>query len=378
MPKFYASTSKGLTKVLAEELKTLGIFVKTEDAFGCGFEGNWMDCLKVNLCSRVATRVSLSVLEFPAYTDEEIYNNVMKHDFTKYLGKDQTFMVHGTVKESAMRDQRLAALKVKDAIADQFREKYGQRPNVNKEAPDSNFSIFGFKNRYHVSVDTSGAPLTRRGYRKALTMAPLREHLASGILNMTNWDGKTPIIDPMCGSGTFLIEAALMAAKIMPGTFRTSYSWQNFQHIETDGWGPMVDEVCEQEVEDLPIMFYGYDKDGDALRAAKENAKRAGVDHMIQFERRNAEMLARPEDVEKGIILTNPPYGIRMGDEFFLDELYKNFSFQLKQQYPGWDFWVLSGKAELTRNFQMKAKQKIPVMNGNIECRLIHYQLRNK
>jgi len=374
VPQFYASSSKGLSEALATELKNLGLEVTETDTFGVKFESNWEGCFKANLCSRLATRISLPVLEFPAYNPDEVYDNVMKHDFTRYLSPEQTLMVHSTVKESSIRDQRILALKVKDAIVDQFRKKHDRRPDVNKDTPDTVFSIFGFKNNFHLSVDTSGAPLTRRGYRKSVVTAPLREHLASGILELTGWDRNTPIVDPMCGSGTFLIEAALMATNVMPGTFRDKFSWQHFSHVDKSPWDGLLEKTLEDESEELDFKFYGFDTDWDALDAAQKNAKRAGVDHLIEFQKCDIRELERPE-VENGMIVTNPPYGIRLGDEHFLDELYKDFAFQMKQQFAGWDMWLLSGNAELTRNLKMKATQKMPIMNGNLDCRLINYKI---
>ena len=375
MPKFYASTSKGLAEVLKAELEGLGLKVLETDRMGCLFESPWSGCFKANLYSRLATRISLPVLDFSAYKEEEIYNNLSKHDFTKYLGPDQSLMIKASLGQSSIRDQRMVALKAKDAIVDQFWKKFDRRPDVEKDKPDIRIFIHGFKNQFTVAVDTSGKSLSERGYRKDGGEAPLREHLAAGILDLMKWDHKTPIIDPMCGSGTFLIEAALKAAKIAPGTSHTKFAFQNFSHVNSEEWEGMLDQAISEEVEDMPVMFYGYDKDGRALDGARRNAERAGVDHMISFQRRNADVFEPPEEVEKGIILTNPPYGIRLGDEFFLEELYKNFSHQLKTNCKGWDLWVLSGNAELTKHLRMKSTNRWQVYNGNLDCRLINYKL---
>ena len=197
MPLFYASTSRGLSPALAEELKGFGLNVKQVDQQGCAFEGPWSHCAKANLRSRIATRIALPVLDFPAYQADDIYNNVKKHDFTRYLKVNMTFSVKAKLSECAMKDQRLLAMKVKDVIADQFNQKFDSRPSIDKKAPNVRIFIFGSKNQYRVSVDTTGYSLSQRGYRCDTVEAPIREHVAAGLLNMAKWDQKRPLVDLM-------------------------------------------------------------------------------------------------------------------------------------------------------------------------------------
>lgn len=377
MPKFVAVTSPGLTEVLSVELKNLGLKVLQENQSSVEFESNWEGCYRANLCSRIATRILLPILEFPAYNPEDIYHNIRKHDFTKYINANGFMWVDAKVDFSALKDQRLLAMKVKDAIVDQFREKFGERPTVEK---DRGLIIYlrGFKNNYVVSIDTSAPTLNRRGYRVEATEAPVKENVAAGLLAITGWNGEVPLIDPMCGSGTFLIEAALQYLKRAPGTLRKHFAIRGLNTFQKDVWDKVVDEIMDQEievVEDQPPMFYGYDLDRKAISMAKVNAKEAGVDHLIKFERRDVSELKPP--VLKGMIVTNPPYGVRVGDEFFLVETYKNFSFTLKDNFKGWDVWILSGNSELTRHFGMRAERKFPVVNGGIDCRWIHYKVKS-
>ena len=374
MPQFYASTSRGLSEVLAEELRALGLKTLEVDRTGCLFDSSWQGCCRANLQLRSATRVSLPVQDFTAYDDQELYNNVLKHDFTKYLTADQTFVVRSKVFESAITDQRIVALKVKDAIADQFTEKFGKRPDVNKDEPDVRIYIHGHKNQFRVSVDTSGHNLSSRGYRKDAGEAPLREHVASGILNLMKWDQKTPIVDPMCGSGTFLIEAALQATKTAPGSLAKGFSFQNFSHVPSEMFDEEIEAAMESETLPEGLHFYGFDKDSKAIKAAKENAKRAGVEELITFAKGDIRELRKP--VESGVILTNPPWGIRLGNEFFLEELYKDFAHVLKTEFQGWSAWLLSGDPQWTRFLKLKASQKYPLDNGGVDCRLIHYSIR--
>ncbi len=376
MPQFYASTSMGLSQALADELRSMDIKVGQIDKQGCLFEGPWTDCVKANLRSRIATRISLPVLDFPAYNAEDIYNNVNKHDFTKYLTPELSFAIKAKLNDCAVKDQRLLAMKVKDVIADQFNEKFGKRPDVDKEIPNVRIFIFGSRNEYRVSVDTSGHSLSQRGYRQATTEAPLREHVAAGLLQLTNWDGQTPVVDPMCGSGTFLIEAALKYKKIATGTFHKKFAFQYFSHIPSDLFDEELEKVLAEEIEETEMKFYGFDSSGRNIKAAEQNAERAGVADMIVFAKGDATQIDPP--VEKGIMITNPPYGIRMGDEFFLEELYKEFAHNLKTKFVNWDLWLLSGDAQWTKFLRMKANKRHPIDNGGVDCRWIHYKINKR
>ncbi len=379
MPRFVAVTSPGLTDELFKELHQLDLTKLENHQSSVIFESNWEGAYRANLCSSIATRILLPILEFPAYKPEDIYFNIKKHDFTKYIKPNGKLWISAKVEESAIGDQRLLAMKAKDAIVDQFRDKYGERPSVEK---DQGLILYirGYKNKFVVSIDTSSPTLNQRGYRVGMVDAPLKENVAAGLLSLAEWDGKTPIVDPMCGSGTILIEAALKYMKRAPGTLRKSFGFQKLLTFQEDAWDKALGEVMDKEDDDSlkevkePI-FYGYDKDRKAIKMAVENARQAGVDHLIQFYRKDiVELDAAP--VEKGIIITNPPYGIRVGDEFFLIETYKNFAFTLKNKFKGWDVWVLSGNRELTRHFGMRAERRFPVINGGIDCRFIHYKVK--
>jgi 23S rRNA G2445 N2-methylase RlmL len=374
MPQFYASTSRGLSEALSDELKSFGLKVGAVDKQGCSFEGPWKDCAVANLRSRIATRVALPILDFHAYKAEELYDNVKKHDFTKYLTPKMTFSIKAKLSQSSIQDQRIVAMTVKDVIADQFNAKFGVRPSVDKKVPAVRFFIFGSKNEYRLSVDTTGYSLSQRGYRDNTVEAPLREHIAAGLLRLTNWDQKTPLVDPMCGSGTLLIEAALMLKNVSPGTFHKKFSFQSFEHIPQDFLDEELDKAISEETNGPDFKLYGYDKSGRNIEAAKKNAINAGVEDLIEFKRANAVTLEAP--VEKGMIVVNPPYGVRLGDEFFLEELYKDWGHTLKKNFSGWDLWLLSGDPQWTRFLRMKANKKYPIDNGGVDCRWVHYQIK--
>lgn len=373
MPQFYASTSKGLSEALADELRGFGLKVGKVDQQGLSFEGPWADCAKANLRSRIATRISLPVLDFPAYNADEVYDNVKKHDFTRYLNTEMTFSIKAKLNQCAIKDQRILAMKVKDVIADQFNDKFGMRPSVDKKLPNVRIFIFGSKNEYRLSVDTTGYSLSQRGYRGNTVEAPMREHVAAGLLRLSNWDQKTPLVDPMCGSGTLLIEAALMLKNISPGTFHKKFSFQHFSHVPPELFDNELEQVLAEEKETVDIKLYGFDKSGRNIEAAQQNAIEAGVDDIIEFKRANAVSLEPP--VEKGLMVVNPPYGVRMGDEFFLEELYKDWAHNLKTNYSGWDLWLLSGDSQWTKFLKMKATKRYPIDNGGIDCRWIHYKI---
>lgn len=374
MAKFFAMTSRGLVDVLEQELKDMGLHKLERGVSGVYFEGPWAHCYRANLRSRTATRIILPILDFPAYTNEDLYHNIRKHDFTKYIPANGTMAVDATVRDSgAFADQRFVAMKVKDAIVDQFREKHEVRPDVDSKNADLNVIVRASKNAFSVAIDTTGEPLFKRGYRVGVTDAHVKEHLAAGIVLMTGWDKKSPIVDPMCGSGTFLIEAALMALNVSPGTMRKGFAFQRLAGFQRDEWDAEVEAAMSEELEELPFKFYGYDIDRDALKVAKANAVQAGVAELIEFTREPMETLKAP--VEKGVMLTDPPYGERMGTQDMLMDTYKDLAHTMKVGFNGWECFVLSGAPELSKAMKLKSERKYPLYNGPIECRLLKYTM---
>lgn len=374
MPEFYAPAPRGLKEPLRQEFHALGFAKIKSVASGITFEGPWIDCYRANIQSRIANRILKPLLDFVAYEPEELYRHIRRHDFTKYIKPHQTIRVEASITESKLRDQRFVALKIKDAIVDQFREKFGERPNVDREHAALSIHVYANKNKFYVYLDTSGEPLLQRGYRKQSGDAPIKETLAAGLLFLSGWDKKTPIVDPFCGSGTILIEAALMASNIAPGTLRKHFAFQNLINFDPEAFHRAIDEAASQELENLDVKFYGFDQSPDAIKAARANAKRAGVDHLIEFKVREVSKLVPP--VEHGIIITNPPYGVRLGDHKMLEWVLRDFSHALKEGFHGWDVWVLSGSQEQSASFGLKSSQKFQVFNGNLECRFLKYQIK--
>ncbi|AHZ86202.1 THUMP domain-containing protein [Bdellovibrio bacteriovorus] len=373
MPQFFASTARGLVEPLELELKELGLKVTDRYIGGVFFESNWEGCYKANLHSRLASRILKPVLDFTAYQPEELYSQILRHDFTKYIKPTQTISIDASVNESKMRDQRFVAMKVKDAIVDQFREKFGVRPDVDNTNPDLRIHVRAIKNQFNVAIDTSGDSLFKRGYRKEVGEAPLKENLAAGLLRLSEWDRQSPLVDFMCGSGTFLIEAAMMSMNIAPGINRKGFGFQNWLNYEEETWEKVIQEAMDAEKEELDFKFYGFDIDKRVLMNAKDNAKRAGVDEVIEFKKESVATVEPP--VEKGLIIVNPPYGARIGDEDNLRDVYRDLSFTMKHRFKGWDAWILSGNKELIADLKLKSTRKHFVFNGNIECRFLKYSM---
>ncbi|MNS68026.1 Ribosomal RNA large subunit methyltransferase K/L [compost metagenome] len=373
MPEFFASTARGLVDPLENELKNMGLKVTEKTAGGVYFDSNWEGCYKANLQSRLASRILKPILDFTAYQPEELYTQILRHDYTKYIEPNQTISIDVTLKDSKMRDQRFVAMKIKDAIVDQFRDKFGVRPDVDNYAPALRINVRCVKNQFNVAIDTSGDSLFMRGYRKDVGEAPLKENLAAGLIKLAEWDEQSPLVDFMCGSGTFLIEAAMMAMNIAPGIQRKRFAFQDFLGFDEAAWDKVVDEAIAAEKEELPFKFYGFDIDNRVLKSAKENAKAAGVDGVIEFKKESVATVEPP--AEKGMVVLNPPYGARIGDEDNLRDVYRDLGFTLKHRFKGWDAWILSGNKELIADMKLKSTRKHFVFNGNIECRFLKYSM---
>ncbi|MEQ1876993.1 MAG: THUMP domain-containing protein [Bdellovibrionia bacterium] len=358
---------------LRAELTEMGMTNIHEVQGGYTFESNWKGAYQANLSLRTATRVALPILDFPAYEPDHLYHNVLKHDFTKYIDVKGTLAVDATVKDSIFTDQRFVAMKIKDAIVDQFREKFGERPNVDSKNPDLLLLVRVYKNQVSISIDTSGEGLFKRGYRQETVPAPIKEHVAAGLLKITKWDGKTPLVDPMCGSGTILIEAALMAMKIRPGTLRSQFAFQKLKTFQPDAWNEAVTEAMAEEQESLDFKLYGFDRSGKAVGAAITNAEKAGVSDLIEFKRSGVDILEPP--CETGIVILNPPYGERLGHPEDLKDSYRDLGFAMKTRFKGWTMWMLSSDKEHAQLLGLRSSERHTVWNGPIELSFLKYEI---
>ncbi len=371
MYQFYAMTSRGLEDVLTTELLSLGL--KAEKAFlGSQFKGTFEDCVRANIGSRIATRILFELKRFKANNNDELYQQVYDFPFEDYFTNKETIRVNATVLDSFFQDSRFVGLKVKDALVDRFRDKFGDRPSVEKENPDITIHIRVVHNEVFMSIDTSGETLSQRGYRVVTTMAPLREHVGAGLLKLADYNGQISVLDPMCGSGTFVIEAALQALNRYPALDRKKFGFNKLKIFDREMWLKISEEFITQEKETTELKFYGFDTSSQAVDAAKKNAIAAGVAEFCEFRRRSVQELISP--IESGLLIINPPYGERLNDHNINDS-YKDLGYALKHTFKGWTAWVISGNKDLVGLMGLKSSARIPVWNGPIECRFLKYEV---
>jgi putative N6-adenine-specific DNA methylase len=316
--------------------------------------------------------VLVSLAVFPCASQEELYAGVHAIDWQGLITPTMTLAVDCTLRDSALTHSGFVALKTKDAIVDRIREECGSRPNVNTASPDVRVNVHLAKNVCTVSLDSSGESLDRRGYRLERNEAPLRETLASAIIGLTGWDGTLPLADPMCGSGTIPIEAALLAARVAPGRNRP-FGFERWRDFDERLWERIVSDA-ESGIRTLPVgLITGFDSDSRALAIARRNAEAAGFAGQLHFFH-TALNEFKPEG-DKGVVIINPPYGKRMGDVEELKELYCQIGDIMKQRCRGWTGYVLTGNLELAKYIGLKASRRFVLFNGAIECRLLKYEL---
>ncbi len=373
--KIIVMTSRGLEDALFDELKDLGIANPLKGRGYMVFDGTWKDCFHVNLNSRIATRVLWNILNFRAKNPVELYNQIKAHDFTQYINPDQALAVETHSRSDLFTDSRFVSLKTKDAIVDQFREKFEIRPDVDKKNPDLHLFIRVTDTEFEVSINTSGDSLFKRGYRVETVFAPMKEHLAAGLIRYSGWNREIPIVDPMCGSGTILIEAALQKLNIPPGSGRKKFGFEKLKTFDRSLWEEVTGNSMKEELSEIPFKFYGYDIDRKAILAAKVNAEEAGLGEHIFFKRLAIQELEPP--TEHGMLILNPPYGERLDNDENLRDVYRDLGYVLKNRFKGWTCWVMSGHQELATYIGLKSSRKIPVWNGPIECRFLKYEVHS-
>lgn len=371
--QFFATAARGVEEVLADELRGLGIADPVIEKGGVRFEGDMSVCYRANLWLRTVHRILMPMADFFCDTPQRLYEGVRSLAWTRYLTPDMTLAVSCNLRDSAMTHSGFVALKTKDAIVDAIRDASGRRPNVDAADPDLLVNIHLNRNRCTVSLDTSGVSLDKRGYRLDKKEAPLRETLAAAIIELSGWDGSMPLVDPMCGSGTIPIEAALKASRRAPGLTRPGFGFQRWPGYDPLLWRSLVEEAGETVLESLPAPIMGSDKSESALRSAGRNAARAGVDGIVSFHQ--GELGESPSPPPPGILLCNPPYGIRLGEEELLKSLYKRIGDVMKRRFNGYTAYLLTGNPELAKHIGLRASRRIVLFNGPIECRLLRYEM---
>lgn len=370
---FFATTAKGVEEVLAREMTGLGLGGVTMEKGGVRFTGDLSACYRANLWLRTASRILITLTEFPCHSPQDLYDGVRALPWDRYLTPDTTLAVECVLRDSALTHSGFVALKTKDAIVDTLRDRFGRRPSVNPKDPDLLVNVHLVRNRCTISLDSSGTGLDRRGYRAEAGEAPLRETLAAALVLLTDWDGTVPLVDPLCGSGTILIEAALMALNRAPGLVRERFGFQRWPAFDAPRWRRLLEEARQTERTTLAVPILGSDRLEDVLAVARGNSRRAGVEKFISFEARDLRDLVPPP--ASGVILTNPPYGRRLGDEEQLKSFYRQIGDVFKQRCAGYTAWLFTGNLDLAKEVGLKASRRIALFNGPLDCRLLKYDL---
>lgn len=366
-----AKTFQGLEEVLAKELTTLGAENLEIGKRMVSFTGDKRMMYLTNFSLHTALRILKPIKQFEAKNADEVYEAVKSLAWENYLSVDQTFAVDATIHSEEFRHSMYVSYKVKDAIADYFRDKEGKRPSVSVKNPDIMLNIHIYDNQCTLSLDSSGESLHRRGYRSETGEAPLNEVLAAGLIMMTGWQGETDLIDPMCGSGTIPIEAALIAKNMAPGIFRTQgYAFERWPDFDAELMESIYnDESQEREFEH---HIYAYDNNPKMVATARGNIKRAGMTRIIDIEMRDIKDFVQP--TEKSLMITNPPYGERISSDNILG-LYSTIGERLKHAFVGGQAWILSYRDECFDQIGLKPTRKIDVLNGDLECSFREYEI---
>lgn len=360
-----AKTLFGLEEVLQKELENLGAQNIKAGNRVVTFEGDKELMYRANLWLRTAIAVLTPVAEFRFRDEKDLYRQFSKLDFTKYLTLDKTFAVKGAVHSKLFNYTQYPMLVLKDAIADQFRDRFNERPSVDTERPQVVFDVYISENNCVVSLNSSGAPLFQRGYRRVTGEAPLNEVVAAGLLYLSGWDAKSNLVDVFCGSGTLPIEAALMANGIPSNIARKAYAFQNWADYEPELWNKIYDEAPKVPKRNLDFKIIGSDTDGDVILKARENIKTLPLGKTIEFEVKDFNDFKAPEG--GGTLISNPPYGERLAD-YDIGDLYQNIGNYFKRNMAGYTCWILSSNFDALKRIELKPTKKIQLFNGSLDC----------
>jgi 23S rRNA (guanine2445-N2)-methyltransferase / 23S rRNA (guanine2069-N7)-methyltransferase len=379
--QIFVSCPPGVADLTAAELRDCGATDVREFKLGVQAEASLEVAYRACLWSRTASRVLLPLGNFAAATQEQLYEGVSAIDWQEHVEPKGTLAIDFGGASSGITHTHFGALKTKDAIVDQFRERTGERPSVQLEQPDVRIDVRLDRDRATISLDLSGESLHRRAYRARGVAAPLKENLAAAVLLRCGWPAIAQqggeLVDPMCGSGTLVIEAALMALDIAPGSMRNHFGFIGWRGHDRALWQRLIEEARErrQAGSSKRITLRGYDSDALAVRAAIENAERAKLRGFVHMERRELEQLTKESEAASGLVVTNPPYGERIGDQQQLETLYGMFGAKLREHFEGWKAAVLTGNPPLAKAVGINARRTHTLFNGRIECRLLRFEV---
>ena len=367
-----AKTFKGLEEVLAQELIELGANDVLIERRAVSFKGDKALLYRANLCLRTAIRILVPIASFKAKDTDALYKQVKSLDWNRYMTADTTFIVDATVYSETFRNSRFVTYRAKDAIADFWMEKANKRPSVSTQEPDMIINVHVANEQVTVSLDSSGESLHKRGYRVATTEAPISEVLAAGMLLMAGWKGQSDFYDPMCGSGTLLIEAALIARNIAPGVFRKSFAFEKWQDFDAELWSDIYnDDSAERE---FTHRIYGSDASFYAIRQAEKNIKSAGVQKDIELKQIRMEEIKNDQNIN-ALVMLNPPYGERLKSNKEMEDLYGAIGSTLKHQFTGATAWIISSNAAAMKCIGLKPSRKYHLLNGELDCQFNQYEL---
>lgn len=369
--KMIAKTFFGFEEILAKELQNLGAQNVEQGVRMVSFKGDKGFMYKANLSLRTALKILKPIYFFKANNEQALYKGISSMNWSKLLNANQTFVIDTTVHSEFFNHSEFVSQKCKDAIVDQFRERTGQRPSIDKVHPDLRINIHIDKDQVSVALDTSGNALNQRGYRTATNIAPINEVLAAGILLLSGWDGQTDFLDPMCGSGTFLAEAAMIACNIPANINRKEFAFEKWNDWDNDLFDSISDSLLKR-VREFHYTIKGFDKAPSAVQKAKDNIKNANLDEYISIEEKNF------FDTEKTVegklhIVFNPPYDERL--DIHMEEFYKNIGDTLKKNYPGTNAWMITANLEALKYVGLKPSRKIKLFNAGLEARLVKYEM---
>lgn len=369
---FFATCPRGLESVLVDELSTMGANNVAPTDGGASFTGDMPLAWRANLESRVATRILWRVGKADYQTEDDIYKAALALPWPSWFDVSRTMMVKVTAVKSPLKSLEFITLRIKDAVCDKFRNAGGTRPSIDTREPDVRIHAYLTATECQLYVDTSGAALFQRGNRKSSVDAPLRENLAAGILKLSGWQPGAPLLDPMCGSGTFLIEAALIALDIAPGMNR-GFAFEKLKNFNADAWNAIKAQARKRIKPAAPMQIFGSDSDMRAVRAARQNLEAAGFSNVVQV--RQADILDSEAPAPAGVLLSNPPYGVRIGEQEQLAELYPQLAASLKRNFAGWNAFFLTSDTRMPKLMRLAPSRKTPLFNGPLECRLYEFRM---
>jgi putative N6-adenine-specific DNA methylase len=368
---FFASAPRGLEALLLDEVKNLGGSKASAVPGGVLFAGDWTTCYRVNFWSRIASRVLWRIAELDYKNEHDLYAAVKAIDWPLHFKVEHTLRVNVTAQKSPLKSLEFATLRIKDAVCDRFRDRLGRRPDVDRANPDVRVHAFLEGTHATLYLDTSGEPLFKRGWRHGVADAPLRENLAAGIIMLTGWTAGEALLDPMCGGGTLLVEAAAMARGRAPGA-RRSFGFQNLTAFQPESLEAVKAEERKREKQP-DLRLYGSDTDPKGLNAARRNLAEAGIERWVSLER--SDILERSAPAPAGVMVANPPYGERMGSPDELAAFYPKLGDALKQKFAGWRCYFFTADLRLPKLIRLEPSARTPLWNGALECRLYEFEI---